>query len=737
MGGDLIPGRRALPSLTASIAPAGSSRPEILSAGPDPVALLHCLRRRWLLGITLSITAAMVCALLALMFWPVEYDVEALLHVARNEEAVLGNGPRYRDPQGFDTYRRTQTAIIRSSTVLTAALRDPAINQLPIVRRESDQVSWLEKNLLLDYPGDSEVLRVRMRGENPSQLVKVVDAVVKAYLDKNKELERGEKVRTQKILESQLAKAEESSSTKRNTYLKLARQMGSSDLESARVQQRLILTQLNDAQSSLRQLKSRLMEARVSLLTLMAEQERLKNGPQGMDFLIESELLKDPNYAEQYKQLTLLEMGITQRSEVLRDPDNSPSIRMMKASRDQIREELDSIKQEKLPVLREIVLGESVAGVKAQISAKQQELKLLEQNVSESAAGIKAIRTRMGTLGRTSGDLEDRAADLETSRTFIARIKEKLNNLALDLEKDARVKSIQPATAPETGNVLKRYFVIAFAGMCGLAFVLFGVAYWEFQARRINSSSQVTEGLGIPVVGTLPALSGNGNLISFQGPRPEALQGLLTESIDSMRTALIYNSTGRSVQTIVVTSPADQEGKTTVSSQLATSLARSGRRTLLVDGDLRSPGAHELFELSLEDGLCEVLRGAAELDYAIRPTRAIGLWLLTAGCCDQAALDELDKQRLREVFDKLKSQFDFIVIDSAPVLSVADTLLIGQHADAAVLALLQGVSRVPKVYEATERLESVGIPVMGAVVGGVSATTATRRLHEPQLQASA
>ena len=157
--------------------------------------------------------------------------------------------------------------------------------------------------------------------------------------------------------------------------------------------------------------------------------------------------------------------------------------------------------------------------------------------------------------------------------------------------------------------------------------------------------------MGIRVVGTLPSLS------SRQALDPtHPIVAQLTESIDGVRTILMHDSTSQA--------PASRarhqcrrtmEGRTTVASQLAASLARAGRRTLLVDGDLRRPALHALFDVPLEDGLCEVLRAEVDVADVIRPTHAEGLWLLTAGYCDIDAIHALATEQMQPVFDKLRA----------------------------------------------------------------------------------
>jgi capsular exopolysaccharide synthesis family protein len=169
----------------------------------------------------------------------------------------------------------------------------------------------------------------------------------------------------------------------------------------------------------------------------------------------------------------------------------------------------------------------------------------------------------------------------------------------------------------------------------------------------------------------------------------------------------------------MVTSAEPHEGKTTTCSQLAASLARSGRRTLLIDADIRNPGVHRVFEMPQDPGLCELLRGEADRDAVIHPTRTANLWLMPAGRCDLRSVQALSSSYLGTAIAALAVQFDYIIIDSGPVLKVADPLLVGQHVDAAMISVLRDVSKVPNVYDAVERLRSVGITVLGSVVNAV------------------
>src|SRR5262249_7965470 len=178
-----------------------------------------------------------------------------------------------------------------------------------------------------------------------------------------------------------------------------------------------------------------------------------------------------------------------------------------------------------------------------------------------------------------------------------------------------------------------------------------------------------------------------------------------------------------SLRILMVTSAFGGEGKTMLSSHLATSMARAGHRTLLIDCDLRRPSLHKLFEQPLGPGLSEVLQGRADLGAAVRPSQVPGLWVLTAGDCQGQAPQVLDQGRLAALFHQLRQQYDYIVVDSAPVLPVADSQLIGQHVDGVLLSVLRDVSRLPSLYAAYERLTMLKINILGAVVHGAAASS--------------
>ena len=168
----------------------------------------------------------------------------------------------------------------------------------------------------------------------------------------------------------------------------------------------------------------------------------------------------------------------------------------------------------------------------------------------------------------------------------------------------------------------------------------------------------------------------------------------------------------------MVTSAMGGEGKTSLSCHLATSLARSGRKTILVDTDLRRPSLHHLFSQPLGPGISEVLRGEVALEDAIVATEVPELELLAAGECDDVTMRSLAQGGVAPLFERLKATYDCVIIDTAPVLPVTDTLLIAPYTDGVLLSVLNDVSRLPKLSEAHDRLTAIGVKVLGSVFIG-------------------
>jgi capsular exopolysaccharide synthesis family protein len=246
------------------------------------------------------------------------------------------------------------------------------------------------------------------------------------------------------------------------------------------------------------------------------------------------------------------------------------------------------------------------------------------------------------------------------------------------------------------------------------------IALMEWRNRRVDGVDQVVTDLGMRVIGTVPAFPNRASLKAAEAAGNANWRFILNESINSTRTMLLHAARSQSMQVVMVTSATQGEGKTSLASQLGSSMATAGMRTLIVDCDLRNPSIHKLFELPLSPGVSEVLCQEADPSDAVQPTAVPNLWVIPAGQCSTRVIAALAQGHpLEALFNRLRGQFDFVVVDSCPVLPVADALLIGQHVDGVVFSIMQDVSQLPKVMVASEKLTQLSINLLGAVVNGV------------------
>jgi len=290
---------------------------------------------------------------------------------------------------------------------------------------------------------------------------------------------------------------------------------------------------------------------------------------------------------------------------------------------------------------------------------------------------------------------------------------------SLKLEKDApkRVEQLERATASRSDPEKRRILMTAGGALAAVLAVLALIGFSEYRLRRVDSPDAVTAGLGLRVVGTVPRPPFRWAPWASDNADGD-LQRWMAESISCTRTMLMHANGLASHRVIMITSPVSGEGKTTLSTQLAASVALTGRRTLLVDGDLRNPNAHLRFNLPIGPGLCEVLRGEASIHEVARETPIAGLTVIPAGQWKDETALALVSTELEALFAAWRSQFDFVLVDSSPVLPVVDPLLLALHADGVLVSLLQGVSRMPLANEAYKRMTALGVRVLGAVVSG-------------------
>ena len=351
----------------------------------------------------------------------------------------------------------------------------------------------------------------------------------------------------------------------------------------------------------------------------------------------------------------------------------------------------------------------------------------------------RSLESQLAQLNRRYQETADRAATLRDAeiregelRGRVDRYKSMYKAIVdrvaeLDLLKDVnRVRaSVLIPAGPGRETPVNLVQILATGGLLGLA-VAFAMGYLLEQGdRSFRSAGELQEEFGRPILGHVPvippeALRAAGDsryapsLLTVHRPRSR-----LAESFRSVRTGLIFAARSAGLKVIQVTSPDPGDGKSTLAANLAVSLGRSGKRTILVDGDLRRPRVKKLLGIEAEYCVTDVIDNPDLLDEAVVETGLKDLWALPCLRKPEHPAELLSSHDYEHFLEILRQKFDFVILDSPPVLAVSDPAAVAPFVDGVLLAIRLSKRSRGKVQETLGVLERAGANVLGLVVNGV------------------
>lgn len=200
------------------------------------------------------------------------------------------------------------------------------------------------------------------------------------------------------------------------------------------------------------------------------------------------------------------------------------------------------------------------------------------------------------------------------------------------------------------------------------------------------------------------------DLITLSDPRSP-----VSEAYRTLRTNLSFYSVDDPIESLVVTASATDDGKSTVAANLAVTMAQSGRRTILVDCDLRRPSLHSLFDLDTEPGLTNVILGDFD-GLPLQDTAVENLSLLASGPKPPNPADMLGSKRIDALIAELTNLADFVIFDSPPALAVTDAAVLGAKVDGVLLVISAGKTRREHAERAKETLEKARVRIVGVTL---------------------
>lgn len=356
-------------------------------------------------------------------------------------------------------------------------------------------------------------------------------------------------------------------------------------------------------------------------------------------------------------------------------------------------------------------IGKVVDAVRNQfLAAESQERSLI--------AALDGQKREALAMNRKSIEYDVLRREVESTRqiydSLMQRAKETGVSSALRTTNIRIVDPGETARGPVFPRTRRNLLFAAFGGLLLAVLLAFGLEYVD---DRIKTPEEIKARLQLPFLGMIPEIAASdlaGKPLVNNGVPPD-----FREAFRVVQTNVLFSSADSGSRCVLVTSAVPSEGKSVVAANLALGLAQLGARVLLVDGDMRRPSVHTLFDQAAEPGLSNVLVGKAQLEAAIRTTAVPELSLLPAGRIPPNPVELVATSAFAAFLDRLKAKYDWVVVDSPPVMAVADAAVLGRASNGVVFVVGAEMASRSTVTAAIERLTAARAHFMGAVLNRV------------------
>jgi len=609
----------------------------------------------------------------------------------------------------------TQNLVIASRDVARRAVRKLGLHQDPTYIPQDDDATGptgdveaatlaLQSRLTVEPVQETRIVRIHARDVNPERARLIADAVADAYVEKTIEDRLESTDRAKEWLENQLVTLREELDEAELALhqFKKGHNVLSVSMED---RQNLVASDLQATHDKLTATRNRRIELEARLERLRAS---LKRGPSTVDPAV---MLEDEAIGELATELRKKRKERDALS--VKYGENHPTMQSL---------------SEEIQVL-EAQLQEEKAAIITSAEFDLEQIEAVEEGLRTAAgqaqsAGL-SLNLREIEYKRLNRERDNKAKLYEIvlqrlTETDLTRLLETTHVRVLD-------RALMPVQ-PVSPNLVKNVGTSLLAGLVlGLA-----AAFFASRLDRTVRTVDAVESLGVSVLGVIPHLGDSAPRSKSEGGgMPEAVasngsagelivveepMSPAAETFRMIRTNLAFMSQEDPIRTFVVTSALPLEGKTTIASNLAISLAQFGRSVLLVDSDLRRPRLHRVLDIENEHGLTTLVEGKGSLGQIIHDSGIEGLSVLTSGPIPPNPSELLHSSAFGDLKADLEAHFDYVIFDSPPMGAVTDAAILAPQVDGVLLVVRAGTSTLHAVSGARKQLTSVSARLLGAVL---------------------
>jgi len=667
-------------------------------------------RQRWIM--MLAVLMGLVGSLIYITRKPCLYRSTSRIYVEQSGPKIIT------EQEGLMTqsknYLYTQCELLRSMPILRMVVEDPSIRQMQTFQGKQNAIGYLKGNMQVTVGRKDDIINVSFQGPQPEEAAQIVNAVVGSYIQYNTKHKKSTAGEILKILQKEKDKYEQKLLEKQQAVLKFTRENGTVSFDDN--DNNIVMKRLVRLSEALTETQLEIAEAKAdydAFESIMHDPDKVRQFfqvlYQGQD--------KHPTFSNQ--DLREESENLQIQLEILRREGtvDHPAVQGLLTQVAQLRRRVSEQENSLVQGYRTNLIQRWVAALKkeAQIneSLQNQQQLALEQNAKETE-----YMTLQSDLQRT-----EKLCNILDSRIKEINVTEEAGALNISILEKARASG--SPSEPRKSR-------IAGAGVALGLMVGLGLAWWfERKDERFHSLEEITRLLELPILGTVPAMEGKKTPLRMGQKVVLEPAGAEAEAFRSIRTAIYFGVPETEARTILVSSANEGEGKSTLVSNLAITMAQVGQRTLIIDADFRKPSQDSIFPLyasggweqgSSRDmiGLREVIAGRARLEQAVQYSGIWGLDVLPLGMSEERYFEMLSSSEFSKLLSECCQRYERILIDSPPILPLSDTRILSGMCDQTILVICQDKSSRTDSEAACEGVLSVGGRILGVVVNEMS-----------------
>ncbi len=689
------------------------------------ISLDAILRRKWT---CIIVTLLIACGTVPLiwMFTVPEYKAAATIRVAPVFTPLIGKDETI---PFYKSYLNTQVTIIKSPRILERVLDEKAVQESDwykeksagVMGRSMPHLQRLRKSLSISPGRGTELITVAMYAKQPQDAKTLVDTVVDEYMKFNQSRTQETNTDAMKRLDNEITNLNRKIEGLLLTKEIISKKLGTESLEDLRSSLATNLSeledQLRDTRRDLRMRVWRMQKIAPEKLEEGSDEKVASEEPEPVDpkanFVLDPEWRQLSNDLEDKKhELSLAMVRYGESHPMIVDLNKTVDHLQSKITRreTQLEEGGASEIQPIVPAGADAGNYLNIRSMEFAIEEASEQIKLLEGDIERQRAKMNEVSDDAQELARID-------QEIASDRTRLSLLRDEHYKRSVEMKAPAQVSvasdAIMPYEPHRDRRIMMTIMALGGAFMAGL-----GAAFLRaFLDPSIRQASDVARSMQIPFLGYLPRVRFETELLDDSSPQ-------LAESMRMIRTALLDRVPNNGGVSILVTSSGARAGKTSVSILLAKSLAGLGKRVLLVDADLRRASLSERIGVMEHSGLKNILASESTSSSAVMRDQLGRVDIVPAGVGEEERVrDTLANGVFSKALREWKSSYDFVILDSPPVLPVADARILAGQVDSTILTVRAAHCRRSDALEAVGLLSASGARPVGTILVGADGTS--------------